>query len=334
MHKPELLILDEPTTGLDPQTRKLLWDVVRNLRRTDGMTVLLTTHYMEEAADADYVVIIDSGKISAEGTPLELKNKYTGDFITLYGVSEDNINNLGLPFEKIRDAVPGFCSRHKGSNASSYLNTPNFFLIMKSQRAKWTMFSLPSQARSPREVKTDEFARKSYKKQVSNCFSKIRVCFFPSLITPLILLVLYITFLAKVYKDSFLSSLEAAHIADFPQELIDATVGGQLFSSLLAVCCITVAFCCNMTMVQDKVTGARQRPDDDTRQKINACIELLPFNVHFNIYHLSYRSKAQVLSILQMWAGIFRQATFCFRCLTCSCLSCSERRFQASSTSF
>lgn len=105
LHKPELLILDEPTTGLDPQTRKLLWDVVRNLRRTDGMTVLLTTHYMEEAADADYVVIIDSGKISAEGTPLELKNKYTGDFITLYGVSEDNINNLGLPFEKIRDAI-------------------------------------------------------------------------------------------------------------------------------------------------------------------------------------------------------------------------------------
>ena len=105
LHKPELLILDEPTTGLDPQTRKLLWDVVRNLRRTDGMTVLLTTHYMEEATDADYVVIIDSGKISAEGTPLELKNKYTGDFITLYGVSEDNINNLGLPFEKIRDAV-------------------------------------------------------------------------------------------------------------------------------------------------------------------------------------------------------------------------------------
>lgn len=105
LHKPELLILDEPTTGLDPQTRKLLWDVVRNLRRTDGMTVLLTTHYMEEAADADYVVIIDSGKISAEGTPLELKNKYTGDFITLYGVSEDNIKNLGLPFEKIRDAV-------------------------------------------------------------------------------------------------------------------------------------------------------------------------------------------------------------------------------------
>ena len=105
IHRPELLILDEPTTGLDPQTRKLLWDVVRGLREKEGMTVLLTTHYMEEAADADYVVIIDSGKISTEGTPLELKNRYTGDFITLYGVSEDSIKSLGLPFEKIRDAV-------------------------------------------------------------------------------------------------------------------------------------------------------------------------------------------------------------------------------------
>lgn len=73
IHRPEILILDEPTTGLDPQTRKLLWDVVRELRKTENMTVFLTTHYMEEAADADYVVILDSGKIAAEGTPLTLK---------------------------------------------------------------------------------------------------------------------------------------------------------------------------------------------------------------------------------------------------------------------
>lgn len=104
LHKPELLILDEPTTGLDPQTRKLLWDAIRSLRKTEGMTVLLTTHYMEEAADADYVIIIDSGKISAEGTPLELKNAYTGDFITLYGTEEEDIKKFGLPYEKIRDA--------------------------------------------------------------------------------------------------------------------------------------------------------------------------------------------------------------------------------------
>lgn len=89
-------------------------------------------------------------------------------------------------------------------------------------------------------------------------FFKDKGMLFSSLITPIILLVLYITFLAKVYNDSFVSSLEEAHFSDFPQELIDATVGGQLFSSLLAVCCITVAFCCNMIMVQDKVSGARK----------------------------------------------------------------------------
>lgn len=86
IHEPEILILDEPTTGLDPQTRKLLWNVISELRVKKQMTVFLTTHYMEEAADADYIIILDSGKIAAEGTPLELKNKYVGDYITLYGV--------------------------------------------------------------------------------------------------------------------------------------------------------------------------------------------------------------------------------------------------------
>ena len=105
LHEPEILILDEPTTGLDPQTRKLLWDVVENLRRENNMTVFLTTHYMEEAADADYVVIIDSGMIAAEGSPLELKNKYVGDYITLYGTDEADVAALGLPYEKLRDGL-------------------------------------------------------------------------------------------------------------------------------------------------------------------------------------------------------------------------------------
>ena len=105
LHRPEILILDEPTTGLDPQTRRLLWDVVQRLRREENMTVFLTTHYMEEAADADYVVILDSGRIAAEGTPLALKNAYTGDFITLYGVDEAALRPLGLPCETLRDAV-------------------------------------------------------------------------------------------------------------------------------------------------------------------------------------------------------------------------------------
>lgn len=104
LHKPKILILDEPTTGLDPQTRKTLWNVVSSLRKNENMTVFLTTHYMEEAAEADYVVIIDSGKISANGTPLELKNSYTGDFITLYSVTEEVVKKLGLEYEVIRDA--------------------------------------------------------------------------------------------------------------------------------------------------------------------------------------------------------------------------------------
>lgn len=103
LHKPKLLILDEPTTGLDPQTRKLLWSVVTDLRKREGMTVFLTTHYMEEAADADYVVILDSGSIVAEGTPLSLKNTYTGDFVTLYGVAEETVRALGCAYEVVRD---------------------------------------------------------------------------------------------------------------------------------------------------------------------------------------------------------------------------------------
>ena len=103
IHRPKLLILDEPTTGLDPMTRKTLWEVIYSLQKSTGMTVFLTTHYMEEAAEADYVVIIDHGKIAAEGTPLELKNKYTGDFITLYTNDENAVKSLGKPYESVQD---------------------------------------------------------------------------------------------------------------------------------------------------------------------------------------------------------------------------------------
>ena len=103
-HHPSILILDEPTTGLDPQTRKIMWKVISDLRQNEGITVFLTTHYMEEVADADYVVILDSGKIVAQGTPLELKNRYTGDFITIYNTSEEEVKRLGKPYRQIRDA--------------------------------------------------------------------------------------------------------------------------------------------------------------------------------------------------------------------------------------
>jgi multidrug/hemolysin transport system ATP-binding protein len=105
LHSPQILILDEPTTGLDPQTRKTVWQFVEGLRKERNMTVFLTTHYMEEAADADYVVILDSGEIAAEGTPLQLKNGYTGDYITLYNVTDVQAETLGKPFEKLQGGV-------------------------------------------------------------------------------------------------------------------------------------------------------------------------------------------------------------------------------------
>jgi len=86
-------------------------------------------------------------------------------------------------------------------------------------------------------------------------FFKDKGMFFTSLITPMILLVLYITFLGNVYRDSFTMNMPTG--LTVPEELINGCVGGQLLSSLLAVCCVTVSFCSNMLMVQDKVTGAR-----------------------------------------------------------------------------
>ncbi len=106
IHKPRLLILDEPTTGLDPKTRITVWSVVERLRKEEGLTVFLTTHYMEEASDSDYVVILDTGKIAAEGTPHELKNKYASDFLKLYNHREEAekyFSSLGYAIKNERD---------------------------------------------------------------------------------------------------------------------------------------------------------------------------------------------------------------------------------------
>lgn len=81
MHSPKILFLDEPTTGLDPQTRKSIWETVREMQTKNNMTVFLTTHYMEEAAKADYIVVIDGGRITASGTPSQLREKYAKDLL-------------------------------------------------------------------------------------------------------------------------------------------------------------------------------------------------------------------------------------------------------------
>lgn len=98
---PELLILDEPTTGLDPATRKRLWQTIEDLGREMRMTVLLTTHYMEEAAKADYAVILDEGQIKAKGSVSQLKNQYAKDMLVIYG-DEARLSSIQKSFPKSR----------------------------------------------------------------------------------------------------------------------------------------------------------------------------------------------------------------------------------------
>lgn len=123
VNTPKILFLDEPTTGLDPQTRKTVWETIRKLQSETGMTVFLTTHYMEEAAEADYVVVIDNGEISARGTPSQLKEKYAGDFLKLVpkkesydkvlsSLKEDNLTltesagTIKVSISRTMDALP------------------------------------------------------------------------------------------------------------------------------------------------------------------------------------------------------------------------------------
>ncbi len=101
IHNPSILILDEPTTGLDPQTRKLVWKVINGLRKEKNLTVFLTTHYMEEVSDADYIIILNKGKIVSSGTPLELKNKYTGDYLRIYNITKEEIEKIGYKYKEI-----------------------------------------------------------------------------------------------------------------------------------------------------------------------------------------------------------------------------------------
>ena len=91
MNRPEILFLDEPTTGLDPQTRQNVWECIERLRREDNMTVFLTTHYMEEAAKAHYISIMEAGKLVADGTPTELKQQYAQNILKLVPEDEDEL---------------------------------------------------------------------------------------------------------------------------------------------------------------------------------------------------------------------------------------------------
>ena len=108
INRPKILFLDEPTTGLDPQTRIQVWNIIHKLRRETGLTVFLTTHYMEETAECDNVVIIDSGKISANNTPHNLKSQYARNRLVWYTPQSENTEKIiadeKLEFEYIGGA--------------------------------------------------------------------------------------------------------------------------------------------------------------------------------------------------------------------------------------
>lgn len=104
IHKPSILFLDEPTTGLDPKSRKLVWDYINHLRKDKGMTIFLTTHYMEETRDADRVVILDKGKIISQGTPAELKSKHTSSRLVWYTSQSDKAADLISEYDFTYDA--------------------------------------------------------------------------------------------------------------------------------------------------------------------------------------------------------------------------------------
>jgi multidrug/hemolysin transport system ATP-binding protein len=94
LNTPKILFLDEPTTGLDPQTRQSVWDTILKLKNETDMTIFLTTHYMEEVLNAEYVVVIDRGKVVAKGTPEELKNTYTSDRVSIICNDVEEVKKL------------------------------------------------------------------------------------------------------------------------------------------------------------------------------------------------------------------------------------------------
>ena len=94
LHNPQILFLDEPTTGLDPNTRIMVWEALSNLKKKTDLTIFLTTHYMEEVVTADHVVIIDEGKISASGSPDELKSRFTSDILRIIADESEKINQI------------------------------------------------------------------------------------------------------------------------------------------------------------------------------------------------------------------------------------------------
>lgn len=155
IHNPSLLILDEPTTGLDPQTRRSVWNAISSLQKNQNMTVFLTTHYMEEAADADYVVIIEHGRIAANGTPHELKCRFASDFVTIYGADESRIQYLGVPYEAVTGGIR-LTLKNTAEATKLIVSHPELFSDYEITKGKMDDVFLAVTGTNPAEAMIDE----------------------------------------------------------------------------------------------------------------------------------------------------------------------------------
>lgn len=135
LNSPKILFLDEPTTGLDPKSRKIVWDYIDYLRHNKGMTIFLTTHYMEETAEADHVVILDKGEIIADGTVTSLKNKYTSSKLVWY--AEETEENSALIAQYEHEYLIDHYNVYFSGNITEFIykncNTINDYEIIKGK---------------------------------------------------------------------------------------------------------------------------------------------------------------------------------------------------------
>ena len=137
INEPQILLLDEPTTGLDPQARHLIWDKIRTLKK-QGVTIILTTHYMDEAAVlCDRLLIMDAGKIIEEGTPAELVRKHVGEEVLEVDFEEDTMNVLKQKFpnarlEVVSDRIHLFTNEPHGAFESYVRDFPRKGAIVRT----------------------------------------------------------------------------------------------------------------------------------------------------------------------------------------------------------
>jgi lipooligosaccharide transport system ATP-binding protein len=153
INEPKILLLDEPTTGLDPQARHLVWDEIRMLRKR-GVTIIITTHYMDEAAElCDRILIMDNGKIIEQGRPADLIKKHAGEDVLEFDMNEKLVEALKAELPDVEVEVFGervhvfttqahgaferFLERHQGTNVTiRNANLEDVFLKLTGRKLR------------------------------------------------------------------------------------------------------------------------------------------------------------------------------------------------------